>query len=218
MESALQDLGATPLRVLVFLSLLTFIPGILVSMTAFLRIVLVLGFTRTAMGLQQMPPNQVVIGLSLFLTYFVMAGTLEDVYENAARPYMKGEIAEEEMLSAATGPLRRFMLRQTGSSELVLMTNLGKVGDVAELDDLPMRVVVPAFIVSELRIAFSIGFLLFIPFLVIDLAVAALLNALGMIMLPPTVVALPFKIMVFVLGNGWALVVGSVVQSFGGRS
>lgn len=216
MDTAIQELGATPLRVMVFLTALTFIPGIIISMTAFLRIILVLGFTRTAMGLQQMPPNQVVIGLSLFLTYFVMAGTIDEVYQKAAAPYMEGEIDEEEMLKRATIPMRRFMLEQTGESELILMANLGKVDEVESKNDIPMRVVVPAFIISELRIAFSIGFLLFIPFLVVDLAIAALLNALGMIMLPPTVVALPFKVMIFVLGNGWALVVGSVVRSFGG--
>lgn len=218
METAIEDLGATSLRVMVFLTLLTFLPGIVMSMTSFLRIVLVLGFTRTAMGLQQMPPNQVLMGLSMFLTYFVMAGTIDEVYEDAAVPYMAGDIDEKTMMARGSAPLRRFMLEQTGSSELTLMANLAKVGSVESVDDLPMRVIVPAFIVSELRIAFSIGFLLFIPFLVIDLAIAALLNALGMIMLPPTVVALPFKIMIFVLGNGWSLVVASVVRSFGGPS
>lgn len=218
MDVPIQDLGATSLRILVFLTALTFLPGIIMSMTAFLRIVLVMGFTRTAMGLQQMPPNQVIIGLSLFLTYFVMAGTIDEVYEKAAAPYMAGEIDEATCMKRGAEPLRRFMLEQTGEQELSLMANLAKVGPIASADDIPMRVVVPAFVISELRIAFSIGFLLFIPFLVIDLAIAALLNALGMIMLPPTVIALPFKVMIFVLGNGWALVVGSVVRSFGGPS
>lgn len=217
MDTALQDLSATPLRVMVFLTALTFIPGMIMSMTSFLRIVLVLGFVRTAMGLQQMPPNQVLIGLSIFLTYFVMAGTIDEVYENAAAPYMAGEIDEKALVERGAAPFRRFMLEQTGESELALMANLAKER-VASADEIPMRVVIPAFIISELRIAFSIGFLLFIPFLVVDLAIAALLNALGMIMLPPTVVALPFKIMLFVLGNGWALVVGAVVRSFGGPS
>lgn len=215
MDAALQQLGATPLRILVFLTLLSFLPGIIMSMTAFLRIVIVLGFTRTALGLQQMPPNQVVVGLSMFLTYFVMAPTIDEVYEKAAAPYMEGEIDEKQLLERGSAPLRAFMLEQTGHEELALMANLSKVPD-EELtaESMPMSVVVPAFVLSELRIAFSIGFLLFIPFLVIDLAIAALLNALGMIMLPPTVVALPFKIMIFVLGNGWALVVGSLVKSF----
>lgn len=216
MDSALSELSATPLRVMVFLTALTFLPGVIMSMSAFLRIVLVLGFTRTAMGLQQMPPNQVVVALSLFLTYFVMSGTIDQIYETAAVPYMNGDIDERELMARGSAPLHRFMVEQTGDGELSLMANLAKVGSFSSKEEIPMRVVVPAFVISELRIAFSIGFLLFIPFLVIDLAVAALLNALGMIMLPPTVVALPFKVMIFVLGNGWSLVVGSVVRSFGG--
>ncbi|MBX2811644.1 MAG: flagellar type III secretion system pore protein FliP [Myxococcales bacterium] len=217
MDTAIQELGATPLRALVFLTALTFAPAIIMSTTAFLRIVLVLGFTRNALSLQQMPPNQVLIGLALFLTYFVMAGTIDQIYSEAVDPYLQGDIDERVMIERASGPIKKFMLEQTGDSELALMVNLSKV-PVVGADDIPMRVVVPAFITSELRVAFSIGFLLFIPFLVIDIAIAALLNALGMIMLPPTVVALPFKIMIFVLGNGWSLVVGSVVRSFGGPS
>ncbi|MEL6188784.1 MAG: flagellar biosynthetic protein FliP, partial [Myxococcota bacterium] len=154
--------------------------------------------------------------LSVLLTYFVMAGTVDEIYTQAAAPYMAGEIDEIAMMERGAAPLRRFMLDQTGEDEMALMVNLSGVPEQTTLDTLPMRVVVSAFIVSELRIAFTIGFLLFIPFLVIDLSIAALLNALGMIMLPPTVVALPFKIMIFVLSNGWALVVASLVQSFGG--
>lgn len=213
MDTLISDLSATPLRVLVFLTALTFIPGIIMSMTAFLRIVIVLSFTRTAMGLQQMPPNQVVIGLSLILTYFVMAPTINEVYEKAAAPYMAGDIDEKALMANAGAPMRRYMLAQTGQDELNLMANLAGVSLDAG-GELPLSVVVSAFIVNELRVSFTIGFLLFIPFLVIDLAIAALLNALGMIMLPPTVVALPFKVMIFVLGNGWALVVGSLVKSF----
>lgn len=215
MDTAIQELGATPLRALVFLTALTFLPGIIMSATAFLRIVLVLGFTRTALSLQQMPPNQVLVGLALFLTYFVMAGTIDQIYTEAVEPYMRGDIDEKTLLEVGGAPLRAFMLEQTGDADLALMVNLSKEQDVSA-ENIPMRIVVPAFIISEMRVAFSIGFLLFIPFLVVDIAIAALLNALGMIMLPPTVVALPFKIMVFVLGNGWALVVGSVVRSFGG--
>lgn len=215
MDTPISDLGATSLRVMVFLTILTFLPGIIMSMTSFLRIVIVLGFTRTAMGLQQMPPNQVVIGLSLFLTWFVMAGTVEEVYEKAAAPYMAGEIDEREAMERGSRPLRAFMMEQVGEEEVALMLNLSRTPDPVSEDEIPMNVVIPAFIISELRIAFTIGFLLFIPFLVIDLAIAALLNALGMIMLPPTVIALPFKVMIFVLGNGWALVVSSTVRSFG---
>lgn len=218
MDVPIQDLGATSLRIMVFLTTLTFLPGIIMSMTAFLRIVVVLGFTRTALGLQQMPPNQVIIGLSLFLTYFVMAGTLDRVYTEAAVPYMAGDIDEKELIDRGSAPLRQFMLTQTGEEELNLMVNLSRMGPIESKQDLPMNVLIPAYVVSELRIAFSIGFLLFIPFLVVDIAIAALLNALGMIMLPPTVIALPFKVMIFVLANGWALIVGSLVKSFGEAS
>jgi flagellar biosynthetic protein FliP len=218
MDTALSELSATPLRVMVFLTALTFLPGVVMCMSAFLRIVVVLGFIRTAMGLQQMPPNQVVVALSLFLTYFVMGGTIDQVYEKAAAPYMAGEIDEKTLVERGSRPLKRFMLEQTGDSEIALMANLAKVEGFSAPEEIPMKVVVPAFVVSELRTAFTIGFLLFIPFLVIDLAIAALLNALGMIMLPPTVVALPFKVMIFVLGDGWSLVVGSVVRSFGGEA
>ncbi len=217
MGPILQELStATPLRVLVFLTLLTFIPGIVISMTAFLRIILVLGFTRTALGLQQMPPNQVLVGLSIFLTYFVMGGVIDKVYVDAAQPYMEGRIDEEELLKRGSEPFKKFMLAQTRDRDLALMANLAHTPAFGSPDDVPMRVIVPAFVVSELRIAFSIGFLLFIPFLVIDLAVAALLNALGMIMLPPTAIALPFKLLIFVLADGWSLIVGSLVKSFGG--
>ncbi len=217
MDIAASEIGATPLRLLVFLTVLTFLPGIVISMTAFLRIILVLGFTRQAMGLPQMPPNQVLIGLSLFLTYFVMAPAIDEIWEKAAAPYLSGEIEEIEALERGIAPLKRFMLDQTREEEIILMGNLAKES-FSTREEVPLRVLVPAFVLSELRISFSIGFLLFIPFLVIDLSIAALLNALGMIMLPPTVVALPFKIMIFVLGNGWALVVGTMVRSFGGPS
>ncbi len=216
MGAELADLSAaTPLRAFVFLTVLTLMPGIIISMTAFLRIALVLGLLRTAIGLQQIPPNQVIIGLALFLTYAVMAQPLAQVHEKAVAPYMEGKIKEQEAIEQGTKPLRTFMLLQVRGEDLALMANVTKTGEFATPDDVPMFVLVPAFVVSELRTAFAIGFLLFIPFLVIDLAVAALLNALGMIMLPPTAIALPFKLMVFVLSNGWALLVGALVRSFG---
>ncbi len=208
--------GNAPLRILLVLTILALIPGLVISMTAFLRIVVVLGLMRQALGLQQMPPNQVIIGISIFLTYFVMGPSLERIYADSVKPYMRGEVTETEALSRGAGPMRDFMLSQTRDSDLALMANLAKEPEYDTPDDVPMRVVVPAFIVSELRTAFAIGFLLFIPFLVVDLAIAALLNALGMIMLPPTAIALPFKLLIFVLADGWALLVGAVVRSFGG--
>jgi flagellar biosynthetic protein FliP len=183
-------------------------------MTAFLRIVLVLGFTRNAIGLQQMPPNQVIIGFSLFLTYFVMAPVLTEIYEVSVTPFMAGEISETDALSLAADPMKEFMLTQTRERDLALMANLAETPEFDTPEDVPLRVILPAFVVSELRTAFAIGFLLFVPFLVIDLSIAALLNALGMIMLPPTMVALPFKLLLFVLADGWSLLVGALVKSF----
>lgn len=215
MDAMISELSsATPIRVVMILTAITLLPGVVISMTAFLRILIVLGFLRFALGLQQMPPNQVLIGLSLFLTWFVMGDVAGSIHERALTPYLEGRVTEVQMLEEASKPMRTFMLKQTREKDLALMMNLGKVGSVSSLDEIPIRVVVPSFIVSELRTAFAIGFLLFIPFLIIDLSTAALLNALGMIMLPPTAIALPFKVLVFVIADGWALVVGSVVRSF----
>ena len=215
MDSMLQELGsATPLRVVIVLTAITLLPGILISMTAFLRIVLVLGFLRNALGLQSMPPNQVIIGLSLFLTWFVMGDVAAAIHQSALVPYLEGRMTETQMVSEASKPVRAFMIAQTREKDLALMLNLGKVETVETADDIPLRVLVPSFIVSELRTAFTIGFLLFIPFLIVDLSAAALLNALGMIMLPPTAISLPFKLLIFVVADGWALVVGSMVNSF----
>lgn len=216
MESLIDNLGsAAPLRVVAILTLLTLVPGLVLSMTAFLRILLVMGFLRNALGLAQMPPNQVLIGLSLFLTYFVMADHIDLAFEKGVVPYMNEEIDESDAFQRTLGPFRSFMLEQTREKDLALMANLGKAGTFEGPDDVPTRVLVPAFITSELRTAFSIGFLLFIPFLVIDLSTAALLNALGMIMLPPTAISLPFKVLVFVLADGWALMIGSLTRTFG---
>jgi flagellar biosynthetic protein FliP len=183
-------------------------------MTAFLRILIVLGFLRFALGLQQMPPNQVLVGLSLFLTWIVMGDVAGAIHQRAITPYLEGRVTEVQMIEKAAEPMRAFMLAQTREKDLALMMNLAKVGRVSSLDEIPVRVVVPSFFVSELRTAFAIGFLLFIPFLIIDLSTAALLNALGMIMLPPAAIAMPFKVLVFVVADGWALVVGSIVRSF----
>ena len=207
---------AAPLRILILFTVLAMLPGLIMSMTAFLRIVLVLGFMRNAIGLAQMPPNQVIIGFGLFLTYFVMAPVLTEVYQSAVTPFMAGEMSEMDAFETAIEPMRNFMLAQTRERDLALMANLADTPEFDTPEEVPLRVILPAFVVSELRTAFAIGFLLFIPFLVIDLSIAALLNALGMIMLPPTMVALPFKLLLFVLADGWALLVGALVKSFAG--
>lgn len=207
--------SAAPLRVVLFLTAITVLPGVLISMTAFLRISLVLSFLRHALGLQ-IPPNQVLIGISLFLTYFVMAEPADRVWNGAVSPYLEGKMREPEALEKARAPLAEFMLEHTRDEELMLMLNLANAPDYERVEEIPLRTIVPAFLLSELRTAFSIGFLLFIPFLVIDLAVAALLNALGMIMLPPTAIALPFKVLIFVLADGWTMVVTALVRSFTG--
>lgn len=194
---------------------MTFVPGLILSMTAFLRIIIVMGFLRNAIGLAQMPPNQVLIGLSLFLTWFVMGSVIEVAYDDAVVPYMAGAIEEQEAATAALAPFKEFMLGQTRDKDLALMANLARAEPFASPEDVPLRILVPSFITSELRVAFSIGFLLFVPFLIIDLSTAALLNALGMIMLPPTAISLPLKILVFVLADGWALIVGAIARSFG---
>ena len=217
MESVIEQLSTgTPLRILVLLTLLTFLPGLLLSMTAFLRIIIVMGFLRSAIGLAQMPPNQVLIGLSLFLTWFVMGDVVQESLDRAVIPYSQGQIEEIELGNRAVQPFRRFMLEETRQKDLALMANLAELEEMEGPEDVPLRVLVPAFIASELRVAFSIGFLLFVPSLVIDLATAALLNALGMIMLPPTAISLPFKILVFVLADGWSLLVAALTRTFGG--
>jgi len=216
MEGLIENIGsAAPLRVVVILTLLTLVPGLILSMTAFLRIILVMGFLRNALGLAQMPPNQILIGLSLFLTYFVMGDVVDRSFVQGVVPYMDQEIDESEAFRKSLEPFRSFMLEQTREKDLALMANLGGAGSFEGPDDVPTRILVPAFITSELRAAFAIGFLLFIPFLVIDLSTAALLNALGMIMLPPTAISLPFKVLIFVLADGWALMIGSLTRTFG---
>lgn len=217
MEGLIDNLGsAAPLRVVVILTLLTLIPGLVLSMTAFLRIILVMGFLRNAIGLAQMPPNQILIGLSLFLTYFVMGDVVDRSLEQGIVPYMEQQIDESEAFTRSLAPFREFMLEHTRERDLALMANLGQAEPFAGPEDVPTRILVPAFITSELRTAFSIGFLLFVPFLVIDVSTAALLNALGMIMLPPTAISLPFKVLIFVLADGWALTIGSLMRTFGG--
>jgi flagellar biosynthetic protein FliP len=201
-------------RLVLLLTVLSLAPSILVMATSFTRIVIVLSFLRTAIGLQQTPPNPVMVGLALFLTLFVMAPTLETAYRDGIEPLLADEIDESEALARATAPLRGFMLRQVREADVALFVEIARIEPPARLEDTPSRVLLPAFMISELRRAFEIGFLIFIPFLIIDMVVASVLMAMGMMMLPPVMISLPFKLIFFVLVDGWALVVGSLAQSF----
>ena len=203
-----------PVETLVFLTLLTFIPIILLLMTSFTRIIIVLGLLRSALGTQSAPPNQLILGIALFMTFFIMSPTLDKIYQDAYLPYSQQQITMQQSLTEASKPLREFMLSQTRESDLTLFVNMSHTGDIQTRENIPLRVLVPAFVVSELKTAFQIGFTLFIPFLVIDLVVASTLMALGMMMVPPATVSLPFKIMLFVLADGWHLLLGSLAQSF----
>lgn len=202
-------------RLVLLLTVLSLAPSILVMVTSFTRIVIVLSFLRTAIGLQQTPPNAVLVSLALFLTAFVMAPTLETSWRDGIKPLIEESIDETTALERATAPVRGFMLEQVRSKDLELFVDLSGIELPEEVEAVPLRVLVPAFMISELRRAFEIGFLIFVPFLVIDMVVAAILMSLGMMMLPPVMISLPFKLIFFVLVDGWFLVVGSLVQSFG---
>ena len=213
-----QGAGGTsysvPIQTLLFFTALSFLPAVLLMMTGFTRIVIVLSLLRQALGTQAAPPNQVIIGLSLFLTFFVMGPTLDKVYSQAYQPYAAQQIAFDEALKRGEVPMREFMLKQTRQSDLALFSRLAKVDANVKPADVPFKVLVPAFVTSELKSAFQIGFLIFIPFLIIDMVVASVLMSMGMMMMSPVIVALPFKIMLFVLVDGWTLLVGSLVESF----
>ena len=202
------------LQVLIIMGLLTILPGILLMMTSFTRIVIVLAILRQAMGLQQTPPNQVLIGLSLFLSLFIMAPTISQMNTTAIQPYAAGQIAGTQMIQAAGAPLHAFMTKQTRKKDLTMFAGMAKTGPFASPNDVPYAVLLPAFITSELKTAFQIGFLIFLPFIVIDLVVATVLMALGMMMLSPQIISLPFKLLLFVLVDGWALTMGSLANSF----
>jgi flagellar biosynthetic protein FliP len=203
------------IKILFAITLLTLAPSIILLMTCFMRIAIVLSFVRTALSLQSTPSNQVIIGLSLFLTLFIMAPTWERIDAEALTPYRAKQITSEEALERASAPIRSFMLRQVRPKDVELFVGLAKLGPTPP-DKLPLKVVVPGFIISELRTAFQMGFLLFVPFILIDLVVATVLMSMGMMMMPPVTVSLPLKILLFVLVDGWNLVVRSVVLSFGG--
>jgi flagellar biosynthetic protein FliP len=200
-------------QIVIVMTLLTVAPSIVLLMTSFTRIVIVLGFVRTALGVPNAPSNQIILGLALFLTFFIMGPVFDRVQKDALQPYMDGRITSAVALDRATVPVKDFMLKQTRTRDLEYFLELGGFGPTA-IKDLPVRVVIPAFVISELQTAFQMGFLLFLPFLVIDFLVASVLMSLGMMMMPPNVVSLPFKLLLFVLVDGWHLVVRSLVQSF----
>ncbi len=205
---------SVPIQTLLFFTALGFLPAVLLMMTAFTRIAIVLSLMRQALGTQAAPPNQVIIGLSLFLTFFVMSPTLDKVYADAWQPYSAGQIQFDEALRRAEVPMRGFMLKQTRQADVALFSRLAKLDAGIKPEDVPFKVLVPAFVTSELKSAFQIAFLVFIPFLVIDMIVASVLMSLGMMMLSPVLVALPFKLMLFVLADGWNLLLGSLAASF----
>lgn len=205
---------ATALQVLFVFTILSVAPAILLMTTSFTRIVIVLGFVRNAMGTQQAPPNQVVIGLALFLTFFIMAPVFTEVNETAVQPYLNQEIAFGQALDRGVLPMREFMLGQTSEKDLALMIEISKSPVPETREDLSLVTLIPAFMLSELKRAFQIGFLIYIPFLVIDMVIASVLMGMGMMMLPPIVISLPFKLLLFVLVDGWELVIASLVRSF----
>ena len=202
------------LQILLLMTALTFIPAFVMMMTSFTRIIIVFAILRQALGLQQTPSSQILVGLALFLTLFVMAPVFERVNETALQPYISEDLTGEQALEAASIPLREFMLAQTRETDLELFVRLAKRDDLTSPDEVPFHILVPAFVTSELKTAFQIGFMIFIPFLIIDLVVASVLMAMGMMMLSPLIISLPFKIMLFVLVDGWALVIGTLAASF----
>lgn len=203
------------IKIVLLMTVLTLAPAILILMTSFTRIIIVLSFLRQAIGTQQMPPNQMLVGLSLFLTFFIMQPHFMEINEKALQPFLAGKMKQEVALENTLNPLRRFMFSQTRDSDLELFVRLSKQERPKTRAEVSTLVLIPSFIISELKTAFQIGFIIYLPFLVIDMVVASVLMAMGMMMLPPVVVSLPFKIMLFVLVDGWELLVGSLVQSFG---
>lgn len=213
-----QTAGGTQLselmKIVVVLSLLTLVPGLMLTMTAFTRIIIVLSFVRRALSIQQMPPNQTILGLSLFLTAFVMAPTFAKINEVALQPVMQQQITEMEGVKLAMGPMREFMLNQTRRKDIGLFIRIANMPKPATAADVPTHILLPAFALSEIRTAFQMGFIVFLPMLVVDIVVAMLLTAMGMFMLPPAMISIPLKILLFVLVDGWHLVIGSLAQSF----
>lgn len=202
------------IQTLVLLTSLSFLPAAMLMMTGFTRIIIVLGLLRNALGTASSPPNQVLVGLSLFLTFFVMGPVLDRVYNDAYKPLSENKISLEAAIAKAADPLKGFMLKQTREKDLAMFAQMAKAPEMQGAEEVPMSILVPAFVTSELKTAFQIGFTIFIPFLIIDLVVASVLMAMGMMMVPPATISLPFKLMLFVLVDGWQLLLGSLAQSF----
>ena len=211
--------GSSTARIIQLVAVITVLslaPALLVMVTSFTRIIIVLSFLRTAMGTQQTPPNQVLISLALFMTFFIMQPVFEESYDTGIQPLIEGDIDEFEAFEKAVLPVRKFMLSHVRDKDLALFADIAELPEQQTPDDISLRVLIPSFMISELRRAFEIGFLIFIPFLVIDMVVASVLMSMGMMMLPPIIIALPFKIIFFVLVDGWYMIAGSLVRSFGG--
>jgi flagellar biosynthetic protein FliP len=202
------------IQILFLLTILSLAPAILIMMTSFTRLIVVFSFLRHAMGTQQLPSNQILIGLSLFLTFFIMTPVWQTVKENAVTPYMEKKISQEKALDEALKPIRKFMFKQTREDDLALFISIAKAPKPKTSEDVPTTTLIPAFMISELKTAFQMGFVLFLPFIIIDMVISSILLSMGMMMLPPVMISMPFKILLFVLVDGWHLVVGSLVKSF----
>jgi len=214
-DNPAQGEGVTTIKILLILTLLTVAPAIILAMTSFTRVVIVLSFTRQALGTQSLPPNQIIVGLSLFITFFIMGPTFAQINDNALQPYIDGKIQRTEFLKKASDPLKKFMFAQVYEEDLKLfLSHSGTKVKPKNLEDLSLRIIIPAFITSEIKRGFQMGFMIFIPFIVLDIIVASILMSMGMMMLPPAIISLPLKIMLFVLVNGWDLIIGSLLKSF----
>jgi flagellar biosynthetic protein FliP len=209
-----QQTWSLSVQMLVLITSLSFLPALLLSMTSFVRILIVLGLLRTAMGTQSSPPNQILVGLSLFLTFFVMSPVFDQVHSEAYKPFSENKISAEQALARGVEPFKKFMLKQTREADLALFAKLAKIESMEGPEQVPLRILLPAYVISELKTAFQIGFTIFIPFLIVDLVVASVLMSMGMMMVPPATISLPFKLMLFVLVDGWQLLVGALAQSF----
>lgn len=202
------------LQIFLLMTILSLAPAILIMLTSFTRIVIVLSLLRRALGTMQAPPNQVLIGLALFLTFFIMTPVWQNINQNALQPYLNDQIGQQQAFQNAAEPIRKFMVKQTREKDLALFVDIAKIERPRDVDDIPISVLIPSFIISEVKTAFQIGLMLYVPFLIIDMVVASVLLSMGMMMLPPIMISLPFKLMLFVLADGWNLLVGSLVRSF----
>lgn len=217
MDNALINIngnGVPTLEILVMMTVVMMLPSLVIMMTSFTRTIIILSFTRNALGIQQTPPNMVLVGIALFLTLFIMRPVISDINEQAYQPYVDGQITQEQALNRAEVPIKRFMLRQTEVSSVNLFMEMADIKEPEEMEDLPLSVVIPSFMTSELKRGFMAGFLIFIPFLLIDIIVSSVLMSMGMIMLPPATIALPFKLLLFITVNGWELLFSAIVNGF----